>query len=474
MKEDAATPVDPIEDSYETLYEQAPCGFLSMTPSGTILKVNRTLLDWTGYERDEVVGKSLSGFLDKGSQLFYETRYIPVLRLEREVREVVMTIRRADGSLLPILVNSVLVSPDPLGPEVIRTAVFDSTARRDYELELLHSRQAAQASEARVRVLQDAANEFAECNSEAEVAAALVERARAAFAATETAMFFLGDGGSLDLVAGYSPIVDLVPLDSLRPAPESIRRGQFIGLSSLEEAMDFSPEVADALLATRLEAMTVTPLIDGAGPIGVLTCFYGRARRFDDDFRQLQVALAVQAAQVLGRLRLQSELQHAALHDQLTGLANRALLQERMDEAIAVANRADRPLSVLFLDLDGFKAVNDYLGHAIGDSVLREVASRLRSEVRAGDVVGRFGGDEFIVLCPDTDEADAVGVAERIRASVGRPFDAVLPQFPVTVSIGIAVHGGGSRTTDAMFTAADEAMYRSKNAGKDCVTVALG
>jgi diguanylate cyclase (GGDEF)-like protein len=326
-----------------------------------------------------------------------------------------------------------------------------------------------------VRVLQDAANEFAECDTEEEVAAALVERARVAFAATEAAVFLQTDDGGFELAAGVSPIVDLVPLSALRPAPESIHRGRFIGLSSLEEAMDFSPEVADALLATRLEAMTAIPLIGAAGPIGVLTCFYGRGRRFDDDFAQLQTALALQAAQVFAGLRLQAELQHAALHDLLTGLANRALLQERMDEAIAAASRTEEPLSVLFLDLDGFKAVNDYLGHTIGDSVLREVASRLRAEVRASDVVGRFGGDEFIVLCPDTGETDAVGIAERIRAAVGRPFAGVLPQFPVTVSIGIAVHAGGEpRTADAMFTAADEAMYRSKNAGKDCVTVARG
>jgi diguanylate cyclase (GGDEF)-like protein/PAS domain S-box-containing protein len=461
------------EDSYEDLYEHAPCGYLTMKVNGTIVKVNQTLVDWTGYNRDDLVGRTFSGVLDKSSQLFYETRYIQVLRMQREAREVLFTLRKADGSTLPILVNSVLIEPAADGTELIRTAIFDSTSRRDYELELLRSRQLAEVSEARVRVLQDAASQFAQSESEEHVATALVDSARVAFSATHSALFLLDDEGTLQLVAGNSPIVELVPTESLRPGPEAIRRGQFIGLSGLEEAYAFSPDVADALLATRLEAMTVIPLIGDAGAIGVLACFYSRGRVFDEDFAGLQTALARQAAQVLGRLALQRQLQHTAVHDQLTGLANRVLLQERMDETLASSVRSGMPFAVLFLDLDGFKGINDHLGHAVGDSVLRQVASRLRREVRVTDVVGRFGGDEFIVICPETDEDAASGIADRIRHSISAPFDGVPAQYRVSASIGVAVHQGGESelTADALFTHADEAMYRSKNAGKDCVTL---
>jgi diguanylate cyclase (GGDEF)-like protein/PAS domain S-box-containing protein len=463
----------PSEGSFEELYERAPCGFLSMLTNGTIIKVNRTLLEWIGYSRKQVLGKNLNSFLDKGSQLFYETRYIPVLRLKRDLREVALTLRRADGSLFPILLNSVMVDGQDGGAELIRTAIFDSTERRDYELELLHSRQSAEASEARVRVLQDAASEFVGAYSEIAVAKSLADSARLAFGATEAAVLLFDDVGKLQIVAGRSPIIEVMPLDALRPGPEAIRTGQFIGLANLEEALAFSQQLADALLATRLEAITAVPLIGDSGALGVLTCFFARARRFDDDFSQLQTALARQASQVLSRVALQRQLEHWALHDQLTGLANRVLLQDRMGEALAGAARNGHPLTVLFLDLDGFKAVNDYLGHAVGDSVLKQVSARLQAEVRPSDVVGRFGGDEFIVLAPDTDENAATLMAERIRSSVAKSFDDVLPQFPISVSIGAAVHyeSDNPMTADALFTQADEAMYRSKNAGKDCVTL---
>jgi two-component system cell cycle response regulator len=117
--------------------------------------------------------------------------------------------------------------------------------------------------------------------------------------------------------------------------------------------------------------------------------------------------------------------------------------------------------------------VNDHLGHVIGDSALREVAARLRTHVRAMDLVGRFGGDEFVVVCPDIDADTAMAVAERIRATIARPLENVSAQYLVTSSIGIALWepAGSAVEADTLFRIADEAMYRCKNAGKDCVTL---
>jgi sigma-B regulation protein RsbU (phosphoserine phosphatase) len=146
------------EDSAEDLYENAPCGYLSTLPGGLIVKVNQTFLDWTGFRRDELVGRRrFQDLLTAGGRIFHETHYAPLLHLQESVREVAVDLVRADGSRLPALVNSVLVKSEaPPGgepPALVRTTVFDATDRREYERELLRARRAAEESEARARLL---------------------------------------------------------------------------------------------------------------------------------------------------------------------------------------------------------------------------------------------------------------------------------------------------------------------------------
>jgi PAS domain S-box-containing protein len=139
-----------LEESAEDLYEYAPCGYLSTLPDGTIVKVNQTFLDWTGLRRADLVGqRRFQALLSPGGRIFYETHYSPLLRMQGTVRGIAVDIQRADGSLLPSLVNSVLKrAPDGL-PLLIRTTVFDATDRRTYERELLRAQRAAEESEAR-------------------------------------------------------------------------------------------------------------------------------------------------------------------------------------------------------------------------------------------------------------------------------------------------------------------------------------
>jgi diguanylate cyclase (GGDEF)-like protein len=139
-----------------------------------------------------------------------------------------------------------------------------------------------------------------------------------------------------------------------------------------------------------------------------------------------------------------------------------------------VSAPSSRPLAIIFLDLDGFKAVNDTCGHAIGDSVLQQVSARLRSAVRSRDTIARYGGDEFVGVCEDADADAAAHIAERIQELVRQPLDDVPEEFPVTASVGIALLAPDSDTavtTDGILGIADAAMYQSKNAGKDRVTV---
>ncbi|MCU1437536.1 MAG: hypothetical protein JWP66_623 [Naasia sp.] len=463
-------PAGPREDSYEDLYEHAPCGYLSCTPDGRILKVNETLLAWTGYERAELVGGRFPDFLDVGSRLFYETRYLPVLRLRGEAREIALNVRVADGALLPVLVNSVLLDGDT---PVVRTAVFDATMRQDYERELLAARRAAEASETRVRILQDASSAFSRAGSEEELAQALAASARESLDATQAAVLLLDESGVLRPAGGDDPFAELRSAMLRFPANDALDSRGPIMLQDLRQIEAHYPALLGAARDAHIEAICATPLLDQTGtPLGAISCYFGRHRVFDPQNVELQAALARQAAEVLGRVRLEERLRRMALHDQLTGLANRQLLAERLGQAMTSATRTGAPLALIFLDIDGFKAVNDGLGHAVGDSVLRQVADRLRGVVRGGDTIGRFGGDEFVVVCADADEAAAQAIAVRISDAVREPLAGVPTTFSVTASIGIAVHhpSNGSVTPEGLLITADAAMYLSKDAGKDRIT----
>ena len=472
-----ATPISATRqarDPFVELFEDAPCGYLETTPDGIITRVNRTFERWTGHARDALLGTAFVDLLTASGQLFFETRYAMVLRLSGEVREVALSVRCADGGELPILVNGVVATGADGEPTGIRTAVFDATERQDYERQLLLSRRDAEASEARVRVLQDASSAFGVAASAHELATALVASAGAALRASGGAVLLADASTPLKLVAGDETTHALLAAGLRGLAEQAIGSGEIVTVANLDQAAAIMPGLDDALHRHRLTAFSIAPLRTDERTRGVVVSLFGRDREFDDESREIQAALARQAGQVLRRVRLQEELEHRALHDQLTGLANRKLLEERLDAAIAAASRNGRPLSVVFLDLDGFKAINDSLGHRVGDDVLVEIASRLRSVARAGESVARYGGDEFVIVCEDAASEAGATIAERFRLAVRRPLESVPPGYAVAASIGVAVwEPAQSPTADAdlLLRLADEAMYTSKGAGRDRVTM---
>jgi diguanylate cyclase (GGDEF)-like protein/PAS domain S-box-containing protein len=162
----------------------------------------------------------------------------------------------------------------------------------------------------------------------------------------------------------------------------------------------------------------------------------------------------------------EDQLEHQATHDPLTGLANRTLFDELLVRAAYRADRNGRPVAVLYLDLDGFKDVNDVFGHPSGDRVLSETSRRLEAVVRPGDMVARMGGDEFVVLCEHLSEpSDAEKIATRIVQAVGKPIPLATGVATVTASVGIAL-GEPGETAASLIGRADEAMYRMKQGGK--------
>ena len=165
--------------------------------------------------------------------------------------------------------------------------------------------------------------------------------------------------------------------------------------------------------------------------------------------------------------RAQDQLMELTLHDPLTGLANRVLFADRLAHAVERARRTKERIAVLFIDLDRFKAVNDSLGHAAGDELLRQAAARMRRAVRPSDTIARFGGDEFTVLCEDLGPVNDAGwVASRVSEELERPFVLFGAERTIGVSIGIAV-ADAHDTAETLLAKADAAMYRTKNDRRD-------
>jgi diguanylate cyclase (GGDEF)-like protein len=159
--------------------------------------------------------------------------------------------------------------------------------------------------------------------------------------------------------------------------------------------------------------------------------------------------------------------------DPLTGLANRARLADRLRHALQRVKRAETTVAVLFIDLDNFQHANDRLGHAAGDELLRLTAARIDEDLRPGDTVARFGGDEFVVLCEDVGSAqDAMDVAERLRVLLAEPIPLAAGVTQITASIGVALPDRPDRSAETLLQAADRAMYEAKAAGRDAARLA--
>jgi PAS domain S-box-containing protein len=311
--------------------------------------------------------------------------------------------------------------------------------------------------------------------------------------------------GFLDAVLTATPDYTFVTDVATGAMIYGSRDNDMLGISSAQLAA-LTPEEIAALLHPD-DRLRLRAVHDSAAELedGQLLQLRYRARHSDGQWRWLNVRLTPfrrsdegTVIEVLGVVRdvtdlVQAEerLTHATLHDDLTGLPNRALLVNRLDAALARSGRDGLEVAVLFCDLDGFKNVNDTGGHAAGDAVLLEVARRLSNALREGDTVARVGGDEFVILVepwghhgagkhnaapdasPEPDRALAVRLAERVCAALRPPVSVNGVDHVVTASIGItytlldSTDRAGRATADEVLQDADAAMYRAKNLGKD-------
>ena len=226
-------------------------------------------------------------------------------------------------------------------------------------------------------------------------------------------------------------------------------------------------EIPDVVRALGIRS-GIAAIVDGhERPFGVLVLYASQVRTFDDD----DVAFVQSAANILSnaadRRRSDDANRYAALHDPLTGLANRTLALDRLKHALARRRRDRVDVAVLVLDLDRFKIINDSLGHDVGDELLLQLAPRLSEAVRPTDTVARLGGDEFIVVCEAVDGArEAMRLASRLAEAIAQPLTLQSGEHFLTASIGLALSGASHDTPETLVRDADAAMYRAKDGGR--------
>jgi len=462
------------DESADSALDKAPCGLLVTDPDDVVIRANSTFLRWTGYRREQVIGRLFHDLLDAGGQAFYDSRFRDELWSRKELREIVLQLVRANGQTMPIMLNAEMVMEEG-SPAGVRLAIFDVRNRQDFEREMLIAKRQAEASEASVRILQRAADRFVTASSEEELFELVAAVAQDAFAASEVAVVRYQSETEWETVRGIHLRELLADVRGSRAVDHNLTADEVLVIPDIERAYELSDDLGDRFRAARAAAFSSVSISDETTVIGSFACLYGRPRTFDSGTLELHRALAKQMGLAFSRVRFQERLSDLASRDQVTGVATRGFIDSHAESIFEAARRDNTSVSHIFLDLDGFKAVNDNLGHRPGDMVLKTVADRIRGAVRSQDIVGRFGGDEFLIVCRDADEHVATAIAERIARAIAAPMEGIPVSMSVTASIGVAVYVPGEGTdvsAETLTRRADAAMYESKRASGNTVTLA--
>ena len=415
------------EQKYRSIFEHGLGLICTHDLEGRLISVNPAAAAASGFSAAELSGRSLGEFMSPRARSLLPRYLERVQRLGED--ETILPVRNRNGEDRFWLCRSRLLERPSGSPEVVGYAI-DITDRR-------RAQQLIAESERQYRELFD--RSFA-------------------LVATHTM-----DGTILSINAAGAAALGYAPED-------------LIGTSLI----DLVPEAQRAEASAALSALPATGTGEG---LVVLRSRSGEARTFM--YRHSWVAEArppyvlAHALDITERLRAEAVLEHQAMHDPLTGCANRSLFVDRLHGAIAHAHRVRAGgdercrVALLYLDLDEFKPVNDLLGHAAGDFVLREIAARLRGRIREEDTAARLGGDEFCIVAGEIRSTDdALHLAESLLAAVREPLAWDGSEIRISGSVGIALYPDHGELPETLLARADQAMYAAKTGGRNHVRMA--
>ncbi|MDD5272782.1 MAG: diguanylate cyclase [Methylovulum sp.] len=420
LEEKLAASAKEIED----LYDHAPCGYHSIGADGVYLRINATELSWLGCRREEVIGKAhITDFYTEAGKAQFMAQFPYFLKTGR-IDASEYDLLGKDGTIRHVSLSATVIKDAAGNFLMSRGVMYDITKLNKAEAKLrqLMERQSAMLDNELIGI----------CKVRNRV--------------------IIWKNKAMGRIFGYGS-------------------GELIGeptrILYLDDASYYALGEA-AYIALKAEDTYRTQLMmmrKGGEPIWVDLSAALMPGDGEDSLWSIMDITEIK--------KQQEQIEQIAYHDILTDLPNRLLLSDRLAQALAQAKRSGQLLAVCYLDLDGFKPVNDTFGHAAGDILLKEIAHRMQASVRAHDTVCRLGGDEFVLLLTNLKAIEEYQVVlERVITAIKQPvvLDATT-QAAVTASIGITVYPLDDNDADTLLRHADRAMYQAKKTGRDCVYV---
>jgi diguanylate cyclase (GGDEF)-like protein/PAS domain S-box-containing protein len=434
------------EGKYAALVENSTDGIV-IVQDGVLKFVNAVSSQLMGYTPGELVGIDFLKMVAPGDREMVGKRYADRMAGKEVPRIYEIGLARKDGLTLPVELNATLISYEGRPADLI--FIRDITERKHAEERLLESRR-------RIERLDEAARRLESCQSEDEACKLTVE------AAGEMFPFSMC---TLSVVEGNKLVVKAM---SSHLAPETKRESELGSAALAAKTYRTGKTCVFGGPDEKPDAWQTYPGLSSGigvpvGDIGVFQVASTEPSAFTQEDARLLGLLAGHTAQAVKRIRLQNELEEQAVHDPLTRVYNRYYLNQTLQQEITRGKRYRHSIAFLMIDINRFKEINDRFGHQMGDKVLQAVASLLLESVRATDIVVRYGGDEFLIVLPETDgRADVL--KQRIVGRVARRNEINrLLGFPVTLSVDIASWSpGSSESVEEVLSRADTRMYEDK------------
>lgn len=401
----------------EDLYNRAPCGYLSLDRDGVFVRINDTALSWLGYTSEEAIGKmKFTDLISVESRRIFEKSFSRLIA-RGWLRDLEFEMSRKDGTTFPVLLSATVIRDANGNYLKSRATLYDMSERKQSEDQLRKLSSVIEQSHSAV-LIANVNSEIEYCNPK----------------------FYQLTGYAPDEVIGQNPRL-LQSGDTPHQVYQELWKSLLAGETWRGELLDRKKD-GESYWCLQ----TVTPIKNERGEITHYVSI-------SEDISE--------------RKHSEEVIQRLAYFDPLTQLPNRSLFRDRLTQAILQAQRSGLSFALMYLDLDHFKNINDTLGHVIGDKLLKAVADRIKSQLRASDTIARLGGDEFAVIVFNIRQAQDSGrIAEQLIGAFSEPFVLEGHELFVTPSIGISLYPSDSCEAENLIKAADIAMYRAKERGR--------